>query len=43
MYIRILESDDWIVEYEGENNPYRVCCQNERGEHEFCRGCKVRR
>lgn len=24
MYIRILENDDWIVEYDSENNRYRV-------------------
>ena len=24
MYIRILENDDWIVEYDIENNKYRV-------------------
>lgn len=24
MYIRILENDDWIVEYDIENNTYRV-------------------
>ena len=24
MYIRILENDDWIVEYDAENNQYRV-------------------
>ena len=24
MYIRILENDDWIVEYDAENNRYRV-------------------
>ena len=24
MYIRILETDDWIVEYNIENNQYRV-------------------
>ena len=24
MYIRILETDDWIVEYNIENNKYRV-------------------
>lgn len=24
MYIRILENDDWIVEYNIENNQYRV-------------------
>ena len=24
MYIRILENDDWIVEYDIENNIYRV-------------------
>ena len=24
MYIRILENDDWIVEYDLENNKYRV-------------------
>ena len=24
MYIRILENDDWVVEYDAENNQYRV-------------------
>ena len=24
MYIRILENDDWIVEYDAENNQYKV-------------------
>ena len=24
MYIRILENDDWIVEYDAENHRYRV-------------------
>ena len=24
MYIRILDTDDWIVEYDAENNQYRV-------------------
>lgn len=24
MYTRILETDDWIVEYDAENNQYRV-------------------
>ena len=24
MYTRILENDDWIVEYDAENNRYRV-------------------
>ena len=24
MYIRILENDDWIVEYDAERNQYRV-------------------
>ena len=24
MYIRILENDDWIVDYDAENNRYRV-------------------
>lgn len=24
MYIRILETDDWVVEYDAENNQYRV-------------------
>ena len=24
MYTRILENDDWIVEYDAENNQYRV-------------------
>ena len=24
MYIRILETDDWIVEYDIKNNQYRV-------------------
>ena len=23
MYIRILENDDWVVEYDAENNQYR--------------------
>ena len=24
MYIRILDTDDWVVEYDVENNQYRV-------------------
>lgn len=24
MYTRILENDDWVVEYDAENNQYRV-------------------
>ena len=24
MYTRILETDDWIIEYDAENNQYRV-------------------
>ena len=24
MYIRVLENDDWIVEYDAENHRYRV-------------------
>ena len=24
MYTRILETDDWVVEYDAENNQYRV-------------------
>ena len=24
MYIRILDTDDWVVEYDAENNQYRV-------------------
>ena len=24
MYIRILDTDDWVVEYDEENNQYRV-------------------
>ena len=24
MYIRILETDDWVIEYDAENNQYRV-------------------
>ena len=24
MYTRILENDDWVVEYDAENNRYRV-------------------
>ena len=24
MYIRIFENDDWVVEYDAENNQYRV-------------------
>ena len=24
MYIKILDTDDWVVEYDAENNQYRV-------------------
>ena len=24
MYIRILDTDDWVIEYNAENNQYRV-------------------
>lgn len=24
MYIKILDTDDWVIEYDAENNQYRV-------------------
>ena len=32
MYTRILDTDDWVVEYDAENNQYRVSYFQDYGE-----------